>query len=238
MRIFLSYRRSDSAGHAGRLYDDLAAVFGEDRVFKDLEAIAAGEDFVQAVHEGLGEADATLILIGPRWTEPAAGGRPRLFNQDDTVRLEVREALTSGKRVVPVLVGGAQFPGKDDIPEDLHALLTLNALELSDSRWDTDMERLVAAVTGEPAGEAVKRLLRGQRAPLDPLPFVAWLVLAGLLAVNLDDVSNGFAVALAAGLCVASLWRIRRRKARGTLFAWIGLVAAALFAAALIAINL
>lgn len=232
----MSYRRRDSVGHTGRLYDGLQAVFGKEGVFKDMETIAGGEDFLTAVHEGLARADTAVVVIGPRWTEARSpDGRSRLFREDDTVRLEVREALASGKLVIPALVGGATFPGKDDIPEDLHPMLTLNALEISDSRWDTDMERLVAAITGEPAGRAVKRLLRGKRAPLDPLPFVAALILIGLLLVTLDDVSNSVGVSIAAVLCLFSLWRIRRRKSRGALFAWIALVACAAYAAALLA---
>lgn len=235
-RVFLSYRRSDSSGHTGRIYDGLEAVLGREAVFKDLETIARGENFVQAVRRGITAAEVVLVVIGPRWTEPQPGAdQGRLFDPTDTVRLEVREALVSDARVIPVLVGGAPFPTAEQIPEELHPLLQLNALEISDSRWDTDMERLLGDVTGEPAGTAVRRLLQGRKPPVEPLPFVAALLLAGLLFVRLGDLANAVAVAAAALLALFGLYRIRRRKSRGALFAWIALLVSAVYAAALIA---
>jgi hypothetical protein len=47
--IFVSYRRSDSQGEAGRLFDDLVKHFGEDTVFMDVAAIEAGRDFRKAI---------------------------------------------------------------------------------------------------------------------------------------------------------------------------------------------
>jgi hypothetical protein len=42
--IFLSYRRDDSAGYAGRLRSSLEAKLGEGSVFRDVDAIEPGQD--------------------------------------------------------------------------------------------------------------------------------------------------------------------------------------------------
>src|SRR5215831_683400 len=67
MRIFISYRREDSAGSAGRLHDTLVKQFGPDHVFRDVADIYAGDDFRQAIEREIGQSDVVLVVIGPRW---------------------------------------------------------------------------------------------------------------------------------------------------------------------------
>jgi hypothetical protein len=95
--IFISYRRDDSAGHAGRLADRLGQRVGPDHVFRDIEDIAAGEDFVACLERKLDECQVVLVLIGPRWLAVGAGGRPRLFDEQDWVRREIARALDRGR---------------------------------------------------------------------------------------------------------------------------------------------
>jgi hypothetical protein len=52
-RIFLSYRRDDSGGYAGRLYDRLSQHFGRSNLFMDIDTIALGLDFVEAIEEAV-----------------------------------------------------------------------------------------------------------------------------------------------------------------------------------------
>ena len=47
-RIFISYRREDSAGFVRALLGPLRQRFGSDRIFKDTDNIPPGEDFVNA----------------------------------------------------------------------------------------------------------------------------------------------------------------------------------------------
>src|ERR1043165_3354644 len=106
--IFISYRRNDSAGYAGRLFDGLSAHFGEDQIFMDIDYIEPGEDFVQAIETAVGSCEILIALIGPSWlTIENVTGR-RLDNPNDFVRLEIVAALARGIRVIPVLVQGAQ----------------------------------------------------------------------------------------------------------------------------------
>lgn len=142
--IFISYRRDDSAGEAGRLADALEARFGKERVFRDVEDIRAGEDFARVIDRALAQADTLLVVIGREWlTAGAAAGQRRLNDPQDFVRLEVESALAHGIRVLPVLMRGAVMPAAGELPESLQPLTRIQAHELSDSRWDYDVRRLI-----------------------------------------------------------------------------------------------
>ena len=151
--IFISYRRQDSSGYVGRLNSDLKQVF-EDRVFLDVADVAPGEDFTGAMRRAVSSSKAMLVVIGPEWvtaTDPR--GERRIDDPADFIRSEIAAALSEGKPVVPVLVGGAQMPGADQLPADLHDLAKRQALQLRDQSWDEDVERLVRALnqlTGPP----------------------------------------------------------------------------------------
>jgi hypothetical protein len=154
-RIFICYRREDSSGHAGRLYDRLEAHFGDDDVFMDIEAIEPGADYLEVIDRTVASVDVLIVLIGKRWlgTADPAGSR-RLDDPEDVVRLEVAAALTRNIRVFPVLVQGATMPHPSDLPPDLAGLTRRNAIEISDARWDFDAERLIHAIEGIPGRRA------------------------------------------------------------------------------------
>src|SRR4051794_33883993 len=143
-KVFISYRREDTAGHAGRLFDAIVARFGDHHVFMDVD-LAPGVDFANRITEAIGGSDVLLVIIGPRWASVAReGSEPRLSDPRDYVRLEVETALARpDMKVIPVLVAGAQMPGGDEVPDSLQPLRRRNALELSDARWRYDVGRLV-----------------------------------------------------------------------------------------------
>jgi hypothetical protein len=145
-RIFISYRHADSSAYAGRLYDRLKDRYGDERIFRDLE-MDVGIDFVERIDDTVGSCAAMVVVIGPGWLDArdAAGDR-RLEDPDDYVRVEISGALRRSIRVIPVLVGEATMPGKNELPDVLRGLARRNALELSDSRWDYDVGRLMEAV--------------------------------------------------------------------------------------------
>ncbi len=145
--IFISYRRDDSAGYAGRLYDRLSAHFGAERVFMDVEGIELGTDFVTAIEQAVGSCKVLMVVIGDEWlstTDPA--GRRRLDDPHDFVRLETRVALEREIRVVPVLVGGALMPRADELPEELKSLARRQAIEISHKQWDASTRELIRAL--------------------------------------------------------------------------------------------
>jgi hypothetical protein len=146
-RIFLSYRREDSGGQTGRLFDRLTAALGQERVFIDVE-LQPGTDYEDAIERTIESCDAVVVVIGPRWLESRdrAGAR-RLDDPHDLVRREVAAALQRPERTtIPVLVQGAAMPSRESLPEPLAALARRNALEISDSRFSFDAERLIAAL--------------------------------------------------------------------------------------------
>ena len=154
-RYFLSYRRDDSPGHAGRLADHLLSRFGAGSVFLDVESIEAGADFTAEIADAIARSDAVLIVIGPSWLDAReASGARRLNDPDDFVRTEVRAALDADVRLIPVLVGGASMPGESDLPDAIGGLARRNALELLDRRWREDVDRLVDVLEGRHSTQA------------------------------------------------------------------------------------
>jgi len=147
-RVFISYRRDDCAGHAGRLYDHLVERFGDDAVFMDIDAIEPGVDFGERIEHAIGSCSVLIALIGDDWLDiKDSAGRRRLDNPADLVRLEIALALRrSDLPVIPVLVEGAAMPQAEQLPEDLQPLARRNALELSDGRWRYDADRLIEVV--------------------------------------------------------------------------------------------
>jgi hypothetical protein len=143
-RIFISYRREETAYPAGWLFDRLGARFGEDQVFKDVDSIDPGDDFTERITNAVGSCDVLLALIGEEWLTMADedGGR-RLDNPKDFVRLEIEAALSRDTRVVPVLVEGAAMPQPEELPPSLAPLARRQALELSPQRFDFDTNRLL-----------------------------------------------------------------------------------------------
>jgi hypothetical protein len=150
MKIFVSYRRADSAGWTGRLAADLSARFGESNVFLDIHSVDPGVDYVAEIKSTLARADYTLVVIGPAWlgATDKAGNR-RLDNAYDPVRMEVALALQSKSRVIPILVGGAKMPSETMLPADMKALATRNALEVTDHRWSEDVRHLIELLAGK-----------------------------------------------------------------------------------------
>jgi hypothetical protein len=147
LSVFISYRRSDAAGSAGRLYDTLAEQLGDKHVFMDVDQIRPGEDFVGVLADVLERCRAVVVVIGPDWVSAVDehGGR-RLENPQDYVRMEVAHALSTGVAVFPVLVDGATMPRTEDLPADLRGLTTRQAIEISPSRYRYDVGQLVTAL--------------------------------------------------------------------------------------------
>ena len=149
-RVFISYRRDDAAGYAGRLEEALERRLGPGSVFRDVIDIAPGTDFVAAIRTRLAGAHAVLVLIGPRWAGEGAVGQRRIDQPGDFVRLEVAMALDSGVRVLPVLLQGTDMPAEADLPDPLKPLARRHALNLGDNHWQADMARLVQAMALPP----------------------------------------------------------------------------------------
>jgi hypothetical protein len=144
--IFFCYRRDDSAGYAGRLYDDLSERLGKDKLFRDIDTIEPGVDYRKVINEAVNTCNVLIAVIGRNWLISIdAEGKRRLQDPRDFVRLEIKAALERGIRVIPVLVGGAAMPSAEEeaVPEDLVEIVYRQSYEISDSRWGYDVERLI-----------------------------------------------------------------------------------------------
>ena len=145
--IFLSYRRSDTAGAAGRLTDRLKQRLGDQSVFRDLDSISAGADFEQTIRDAIRGASLALVVIGPRWIDARAeDGSRRLDDPKDYVRLEIESALAQDVPIIPLLVEGASMPKPEQLPPSLGPLALRNAHELSERRWSYDADQLVRQI--------------------------------------------------------------------------------------------
>ena len=172
--IFVSYRRRDSAGHAGRLQDALNRQFGRDHVFYDVTDIEEGIDFATAINDAIAKADVVAVIIGPRWGR--RGLRDRILPRQDWVLFEIGQARRAGKPVLPILVGGGSMP--TSLPAEARFLSTINAFPLRDESWENDVERLIARLP------AVARTPVHPASPL-PVPRASRrLVLAGALVAT------------------------------------------------------
>jgi TIR domain len=145
--IFISYRRDDSEGEAGRLYDDLVRTYGDDSVFMDVAGIDPGSDFRKAIDDNVTSCGVFLAIIGPHWATVAdETGQRRLDNANDFVRLEVASALARNIAVIPVLVHDARMPRPEQLPDPMKDLAFRNSVELSHARWNSDVQLLIKAL--------------------------------------------------------------------------------------------
>jgi TIR domain len=136
--IFISYRRADTAGHAGRLVDQLKARFG-DQVFFDVDSIKPGANFHQVIEDTFTKCGAVIVLIGKTWLE-RDDGMPRLGEEQDVITQEIRTAMASKLPILPVLVDGASMPGESQLPASLASLSSLNAIDLRHTSFDRDLQ--------------------------------------------------------------------------------------------------
>lgn len=171
--IFISYRRSDAPGHAGRLYDRLVDRFGPGSVFKDLDSLEPGADFEEIIEATIEQCDAVVAVIGRDWLSSMPDGRRRLDDPQDWVRLELRNALRRRLRIIPVLVEGARMPSPTDLPSDIRALTRRHAVEMGEATWSSQvtqlidtLERSLDANRGAPKEAAPPRLPAPRR--VDP----------------------------------------------------------------------
>jgi hypothetical protein len=142
-RIFLNYRRGDAAGSARRLFDELAARYGAHEIFFDDGSIESGAHFHEIEIEAVRSVDVFLALIGPDWFQRGPTGRRRIDDPDDHVRLEIKAALTSDIRVIPVLVDGATMPRPEELPVELRQLAFRKELVISGPAWQSGVAKLV-----------------------------------------------------------------------------------------------
>jgi hypothetical protein len=128
-KIFISYRRDDSADVAGRIHDQLASRFGNDNVFLDTEAIPVGVEFPEYIRRHIAQSKVFLALIGDLWLEiKDSQNNRRLDDERDLVRKEIEQALEQGMKIVPVLLKAAKMPTAEQLPPSIQGLAAINCV--------------------------------------------------------------------------------------------------------------
>ncbi len=139
--VFISYRRDDSSGFAGRIAERLRAKIGDERVFFDEHSIEDGADWQKTINDQMKATTLLIAVIGPRWFD--AERRARLADPNDKVRQEIAAALATKTAILPVLVEGARMPDASALPEDLRGLTSFQALPLPEPYFDQGIERIL-----------------------------------------------------------------------------------------------
>ena len=154
-KVFISYRRSDSADVTGRIYDRLAGHFNREDIFKDVDSIPLGVNFKDHLSNAVSSCDLMLAIIGQQWlSHEKEEGVRALDLSNDYVRIEIAAALEREIPIIPILVGGAQIPAESKLPDDLKDLVYRNGVPVRpDPDFHKDMDRLIAGIE-----ESVARL--------------------------------------------------------------------------------
>jgi hypothetical protein len=144
-RIFICYRRDETAYPAERLFEDLTERFNSDRVFKDTDAIQGGDNWVVRMDQAVGSCHVLLAVIGKEWLSirDQSRKRRRLENSADPVRLEIEAALRRNIRVIPILVDKATMPRANDLPSSMADFAYRQAIELSPDQWNHNFNQLL-----------------------------------------------------------------------------------------------
>jgi serine/threonine protein kinase len=161
--VFISYRRDDSSGYAGRVYDRLEARLGHDQVVMDVDSMELGIDFVDQINRLVSGCVVMIAIIGPAWDGGGPAGKRRIDRDNDYVRLEVEAALSRGIPVIPVLVEAAEMPDLEALPLSLRPLVRRHGQKLRHERFHADVESLVGGI--ERLLAEAERTARGESQP-------------------------------------------------------------------------
>ena len=154
-KIFVSYRRQDSADVTGRIYDRLVQRFDKEQIFKDVDSIPLGVDFREHLGRVVGQCDVLLAVVGNEWLAADSSGRRRIDDAKDFVRIEIESALERNIPVIPVLVRGASMPSEADLPASLLPLAYRHGMAVRpDPDFHRDMDRLIQGLEGHIATRA------------------------------------------------------------------------------------
>jgi hypothetical protein len=156
--VFISYRRDDSAGHAGRVHDRLEREFGRDLLFMDIDSVPLGVNFVNVLSEEVAKCDVLLAVIGPNWLNARdEDGSRRLDNPHDFVRIEIGAALQRNIPVIPILLDGAKVPKASQLPKELEELSLRNGLDVRHVSFHNDVDKLVRSLQSQLAEADARR---------------------------------------------------------------------------------
>jgi hypothetical protein len=147
-KIFISYRRDDSNDSTGRIFDRLKTRYGINQLVRDVDSIPTGIDFREYLANEVNRCQVLLAVIGRHWVDVKdAKGMRRLDDPKDLVRIEIETALQRNIPIVPVIVGGAQFPDEKVLPPSIKGLVNRNGVFVRpDPDFHQDVDRLISSL--------------------------------------------------------------------------------------------
>jgi hypothetical protein len=233
-KVFLSYRRDDSAAYAGRIEDRLQRAFGRYLLFMDVDNVPLGVNFAKTLHDEVAKCEVLLAVIGRNWLSAQDDeGKRRLDNPDDFVRIEIATALRRNIRVIPILLDGATVPKANELPEELKELALRNGLDVRHTSFHNDMNRLIRSLKAAHRIENIKLVCVGCGAGLlvcVPLVLLN-TVLPSSLYTSLYQLAFEWAVFIFSGAAAGALTQRYRLL---TAVAVSGILALLVFAIALL----
>ena len=165
-KIFINYRRNEDRGFSRLLFDKLKSVFGEDRLFMDVEKLRGTNDFPETLKQEIRASSVLLVMIGKEWLWLEDEKGRRLGRADDFVTMEIALALSLSKVVIPILVNGVPPLQETDLPPALRQLWRCNALPLANDRFEGDVLKIAKTIgnhLGWSDADVAKALLHGSQ---------------------------------------------------------------------------
>jgi len=146
LKITVSYRRTDSDAITGRIFDRLVEHYGRESIFRDIDSIPPGIDFRNYINDALHETSILLVVVGPKWLG-SKGGRARIDDDADPVRIEVETAMKLGITVIPILIGNTKMPSISQLPDSIKDFAFRNAVHIDPGAdFEGHCERLTRAM--------------------------------------------------------------------------------------------
>jgi len=147
-KIFISYRRKDSADITGRIVDRLVAKFGNNNILRDIDSIPLGVNFAAYIDKLLQSASVCLVVIGKKWVGLINNKSEK--NDTDTpdfVQTEIETALIQRLPIIPVLLQNAAVPNQNQLPKPIEKLALRNGIAIRpDPDFNLDIERLILGI--------------------------------------------------------------------------------------------
>jgi len=143
-KIFINYRKEDSSGYSLALYNELLKWYDKHTIFKDFHNIEPGEDFEQAIDSALNSCGILLVIIGDKWSN-IISERLKLPSRD-FVSLEIATALAKNIYTIPITINGAIMPNESELPNDLKKLTSRQSLNIDQTKFDTDIKKLIEVI--------------------------------------------------------------------------------------------
>jgi hypothetical protein len=170
-RVFITYRRADTAQAAGWLFNRLTGHFGRNNVVMDVDPAPYGGNLAHAIDASVATCDALVVLIGQHWLAVTGEG---LHDPNDYVRLALESALSRGTLVIPVTVDGARMPVNGELPPSLAGMAGQPAFEVGLRSFDADTGQLMRVLEQSIAERQATQLGPAPGTPgLTPVPGAA-----------------------------------------------------------------